>query len=203
MFPIATVQGVKDGISTGMIIDLTEYLKKKEGATKVELQELTNVVATKLDAEPQHKHHIDDIKQLQSLLESKFDKGEKYSFNTIISDIDKIPYIESPKIKMLNIGDADSENPYTIYVDDASGDLMIVLDGVLIGSYSKSANKWNLIGLENDISLDEYYQKSEIDTKIAKINEILANHYQALVELCEKHGMIDSDTNDGTNITPE
>ena len=57
MLPIATVQGVKDGISTGMIIDLTEYLKKKEGATKVELQELTDVVATKLDAEPQHKHN--------------------------------------------------------------------------------------------------------------------------------------------------
>ena len=33
-------------------------------------------IANKLDATPQHKHHIDDIKQLQSQLDSKYDKNE-------------------------------------------------------------------------------------------------------------------------------
>ena len=40
MLPISTVQGVKDGISTGMIIDLSEYLKKNEGVSKEEHAEL-------------------------------------------------------------------------------------------------------------------------------------------------------------------
>ena len=54
MLPIATVQGVRDGISTGMIIDLSEYLKKTEGVSKEEMQSLESVVANKLDIEPQH-----------------------------------------------------------------------------------------------------------------------------------------------------
>ena len=40
MLPIATVQGVRDGISTGMIIDLSEYLKKSEGVSKEEANAL-------------------------------------------------------------------------------------------------------------------------------------------------------------------
>ena len=68
MLPIFTTSQVKDGIDTGdLLIDLTEYMKKKDGATKTELESLVSVVAGKLDAEPQHKHHIDDIKQLASV----------------------------------------------------------------------------------------------------------------------------------------
>ena len=49
MLPIATVQGVKNGISTGMIIDLSDYLKKTEGVTKDEFTSLENTVSGKLD----------------------------------------------------------------------------------------------------------------------------------------------------------
>ena len=97
MLPIHTVQGVRDGISTGMIIDLSEYLKKTEGVSKKEFQTLETTVGGKLDIEPMHKHHIEDIKQLQSSLDSKYDKGEKYSYNVILSDTEKIPKQEIKK----------------------------------------------------------------------------------------------------------
>ena len=104
MLPIFTTGQVKDGIDIGDLkIDLSDYMMKKDAATKKEVEELTAVVANKLDAEPQHKHHIEDIKQLETALASKFDTGEKYSYTTIISDIETIPYLEAPKIKILSI----------------------------------------------------------------------------------------------------
>ena len=222
MLPIFTTGQVKDGIDSGdLMIDLSEYMKKKEGATKNELNELTSVVASKLDKEPQHKHHIEDIKELQEALQGKLDTSEKYSFNTIISDIDKIPYIESPKIKMLNIGNAESENPYTFYTDEASGDLMIVCDGILIGNYNKATNSWSFGGVLLNSVLENHYEalnavsnatlinindiailNTKINDYITKTDAILQNHYQALIQLCEQHGMIDSYEPDSPNITP-
>lgn len=309
MLPIATVQGVREGISTGMIIDLSEYLKKAEGVSKEEFNSLEEVVGQKLDSEPIHKHHIEDIKQLESVLNNKFDKSEKYSYNVILSDSEKISFLESPKMLTMEIASKFDVEGYKFYVDDSSGDLMITLNDILIGSYSKSGNNWLLNGLETDMNNcatkdhvhdDKYYSKTEVDTKItnhthenidnnltisgniyknlvssekqleirtaskdsismdlgkvaivmddsensyialtaadlhfmsnklwffgtecnmpstkllvqnvdilAKINEletILQNHYQALKILCEKHEMIDSNANDGSNITPE
>ena len=103
MLPIATVQGVREGISTGMIIDLSEYLKKAEGVSKEEFNSLEEVVGQKLDSEPIHKHHIEDIKQLESVLNNKFDKSEKYSYNVILSDSEKISFLESPKMLTMEI----------------------------------------------------------------------------------------------------
>ena len=126
MLPIATVQGVKDGISTGMIIDLSEYLKKSEGVSKDEFVTLESTVWGKLDSEPMHKHHIEDIRQLQSSLDSKYDKGEKYSYNVILSDSEKIPYLEAPKVLSMEIANKFAVEGYKFYVDDGNGDLMIV-----------------------------------------------------------------------------
>jgi hypothetical protein len=42
-----------------------------------------------------------------------------------------------------------------------------------------------------------------ITTKINDIENILKNHYQALLTLCQEHGMVDSNTSDGNKITPE
>jgi hypothetical protein len=41
----------------------------------------------------------------------------------------------------------------------------------------------------------------DVSTKITQMEAILQNHYQALLQLCQNHGMIDSDTSDGSNIT--
>ena len=69
MLPVFTTQQVKDGITSGdFMIDLSDYMKKKDAATKVDLNNLTSVVANKLDKEPQHNHHISDIKELQEVL---------------------------------------------------------------------------------------------------------------------------------------
>ena len=230
MLPIFTTGQVKDGIDIGDLkIDLSDYMMKKDAATKKEVEELTVVVANKLDAEPQHKHHIEDIKQLETALASKFDTGEKYSYTTIISDIETIPYLEAPKIKILSIGDMETENSYKFYVDDSNGDLMIVLNDMLIGTYVKSSNNWILGGVNmNDLNISGINDKvlehdgmiqtnsvnitdnlGKINALTASLNEyitktdaILKNHYDALIELCDKHGMIDSNTSDGDQITP-
>ena len=158
MLPVFTTDQVKDGVDTGdLLIDLSEYMKKKDGATKTELDSLTAVVANKLDVEPQHKHHIDDVKQLQSALDGKFDKTELYAYNTILSDVDKIAYIEAPKVQHLEVAMNSTVEGYNFYVDDANGDLMILSpSSALIASYSMASNSWSFGGVSlNDIANNE------------------------------------------------
>ena len=198
MLPIATVQGVKDG-NTGMMIDLSEYIKKKDAATKVDLQSLTTVVSGKLDATPQHKHDIADVKDLREELDSKYDTSKKYSYNVLLSDSEKIPYLEAPKVLSLEIANKYDAEGYMLYVDDKSGDLMITLNELLIGSYSKAAGKWSF---ESDNSAIDAVD-AKINEYIAKTDAVLKNHYDALLLLCEKHGMVDGDGDAGNNISPE
>ena len=174
MLPLFTTTQVKDGVDVGDYkIDLSDYMKKQDAASKQEIQVLTEALANKLDATPQHKHHIDDIKQLQSSLDSKYDKSEKYSHNVILNDTHTIPYLESPKIEVLEIVENKDSVGYKFYVDDGSGDLFITLDDVLIGSYLKSAAKWNLIGIN-----------TEVDDKVDNHETILENHSEALNAVC-------------------
>ena len=316
-----TTTQVKDGIDTGdLLLDLSDYMKKKDAeklATKSALNELVEVVAGKLDATPQHKHQIDDIKQLQEELNSKYDKGEKYSHNVILNDTEKIAYLESPKVTRLEVAMNSIADGYSFYVDDSNGDLMIVSPAsVLIATYSVAAHSWSFGGVKidditthqevlenhtealnavcnatlvnisdiaavqdavdnhshetinNNLSVNgtltvgsKIYTNSRIrltdgaDKKyveivnqgggnlnailfspsnkeekkitlldvngntslpgelnvngtnvLAKITEmetILKNHYDALLVLCQKHGMVDSNTNDGSNVTPK
>jgi hypothetical protein len=225
MLPLFTTGQVKDGIDTGdLMLDLSDYMKKKDGATKIELNNLSAVVANKLDATPQHNHHIEDIKQLQSLLDAKYDKGEKYPYNTILSNPEKISYLEAPTVQTLNI------NGYIFYVD-TNGDLMITLNNVLIGSYSNVSGKWSFetdtstidnvlenhgealnavcnATLKNITDISTNHTKinsveSIINEYIAKTDAVLKNHYDALLLLCEKHGMVDGDGDGASNISPQ
>ena len=133
MLPIATTGQIKDGYVGGnLTIDLSEYMKKKDGATKTELQSLTDVVANKLDATPIHKHDVADIKELQEKLDSKYDTSKQYSYNTILSDSEKIPFIESPKMLSMEIASQFDMDGYRFYVDNSSGDLMITLNDIAI-----------------------------------------------------------------------
>ena len=229
MLPILTTGQIKDGVVGGnYMIDLSEYMKKKEGATKTELDTLTSIVANKLDVEPQHKHHIDDIKQLETALASKYDTSEKYSYSVILSDSEKIPYLEAPKVGLLEVVNKFDAEGYKFYVDDGSGDLMIVFNDVLIGTYVKSTGNWILGGFNLDETLENHYEalnavcnatlvnigsisanttkitsmEERIDAYIAKTDAVLKNHYDALLALCEKHGMVDSNTGDGDKISP-
>ena len=77
MLPVFTTQQVKDGIDySDLMLDLSDYMKKKDAATKTELETLTAVVANKLDKQPQHKHIIEDVDQLQTVLDTKFNENE-------------------------------------------------------------------------------------------------------------------------------
>ena len=239
MLPVFTTGQVRDGVDTGdLLIDLTEYMKKKDGATKTELESLVSVVAGKLDASPQHKHHIDDIKQLETALAGKYDTSEKYSYSVILSDSEKIPYLEAPKVETLEIVPDKESAGYKFYVDEGSGDLMIVHDDVLIGTYVKASHNWilggvnlaeisNVGGVQSELdalsttvtSHDARITENTIDiaanlTKItglmatmneyiAKTDAVMKNHYDALLLLCQKHGMVDSDGTDGDKVSPE
>lgn len=232
MLPVFTTVQVKDGIDTGdYMLDLSEYMKKKDAATKTDLQSLTNVVAGKLDANPQHKHDIADVKDLREELDSKYDTSKKYSYNVILSDSEKIPYLEKPRVSELDISANRDIDGYRFYVDDKSGDLMIVLNEVLIASYSIAAGKWSF---ETDTSsidavLDNHGEalnavcnatlknitdiatvnaktisvEGIINEYIAKTDAVLKNHYDALLLLCQKHGMVDGDGDAGNNIAPQ
>ena len=189
MLPVFTTDQVKDGVDTGdLLIDLSEYMKKKDGATKTELDSLTAVVANKLDVEPQHKHHIDDVKQLQSALDGKFDKTERYAHNTILSDVDKIAYIEAPKVQHLEVAMNSTVEGYNFYVDDASGDLMILSpSSVLIATYSLASNSWTFGGVSlKDIANNESVNTEISNLKAADANTatILENHTDALNAVC-------------------
>ena len=228
MLPIFTTTQVKDGIDSGdLMLDLSDYMKKKDAATKTDINTLTAALANKLDATPQHKHQIDDIKQLQNALDGKLDKGERYPHNQILSDVEKIAYIEAPRVKQLDISANNSIDGYIFYVDPASGDLMITLNDVLIGSYSIAAGKWSFetdeAVLENhtealnavcnatlrnitDISSNRTKInafESALNEYIAKTDAVLKNHYDAILLLCQKHGMIDGDGDGASNITPQ
>ena len=173
MLPFTTTQ-VQNGIDhTDYMIDLSDYVKKKDAATKTDIDAILEVVAGKLDASPQHKHHIDDIKQLQLALDSKYDKSEKYSHNVILNDTEKIQYLESPKIEVMEIVKNKDSSGYKFYIDDSNGDLMIVLDDILIGMYSRASSKWSF---EADLT--------DINSQIASHEAILGNHYEALNAVC-------------------
>ena len=268
MLPVFTTGQVKDGVDSGdLLIDLTEYMKKKDGATKTELESLVSVVAGKLDAKPQHKHHIDDIKQLETALAGKYDTSQKYSYNVILSDSEKIPYLEAPRVGMLDISANREINGYRFYVDDSNGDLMVVHEDILIASYTKAAHTWSFSGLNlseineltaqlNELSVEaatvheNHYEalsavcnatlfnitdintlksslqnthsivtdnsidiatnttkitglQAAVNEYIAKTDAILKNHYDALLLLCQKHGMVDADGDGASNISPQ
>ena len=247
MIPILTTGQVKDGVDAGdFMIDLSEYVKKKDAATKTELQELVQVVAGKLDATPQHKHDISNVKDLREELDSKYDTSQKYSHNVILSDTEKIAYIEAPKVQRLELATNEITDGYSFYVDDSNGDLMIVSPAsVLIASYSVASNSWNFGGVNlNDVTniggitseisaiktanvntnnvLENHNERITandiavvaaeakitqmqvaFNEYVTKTDAVMKNHYDALLMLCEKHGMVDSNTGDGDKVSPE
>ena len=204
MLPVFTTTQVKDGFgSADLMIDLSEYIKKKDVedlVTQEEFNSLTTVVASKLDATPQHKHHIDDIKQLEQALAGKYDKGERYPHNQILSDVEKISYIEAPELGSLKLGG------YCFSVDESNGDLMITAGDNMIATYSKASHNWIFEGFNIGSLVDGQMlvdNISALDVKINNVETILKNHYDAILLLCQQHGLVDSNTNDGDKVTPK
>ena len=109
--------------------------------------------------------------------------------------------------------------------------MILAPDYLLIAIYSKSAGKWNFetdtteidsvlenhgealnavcnATLKNITDISTNHTKinsveSIINTYVAKTDAVLKNHYDAILLLCQKHGMIDSEPNDGDKVSPE
>ena len=183
MLPIYTTGQVQNGITPGgdLMLDLSDYMKKKDAeklATTEALEALSDIVSGKLDSSPQHKHHIEDVKQLEEALNSKYDKSEKYSHNVILNDIEKISYLEAPKIELMEIVKDKDGSGYKFYVDDSNGDLMITLDDVLIGSYFKATGKWSFNGMDSEAELAEITKDITILKKdLYDCNNTIMNNY--------------------------
>ena len=137
------------GASGGTIsINLTNYALKEDTATKEEFNKLVDTVANKLDKSPQHHHKISEIDELQTELNAKYDKNNKYSYNVILSDSEKIPLLENTKIINLDIAPNKNTSGYVLKVDSTSGDLQILKNNVVIMSYNSALNRWLLNGID-------------------------------------------------------
>ena len=185
-----TTGQVMNGIdASDLMIDLSDYSKKVDTATKIDLNALSDVVANKLDKTPQHKHDISDIKELQNQLDRKYDIGTKYSYNAILSDPELINYIVSPKVECLEVTQGKEVDGYKLSVD-SNGDLMIYSpSNLLIASYDAGNGSWILGG-------------TNLKSFITETNAVLKNHYDALCILAEKLGLKDDNSDDGSKITP-
>ena len=148
-------------------LDLTNYALKDDTATKIDIEDLKNKIANKLDKEGSHQHTITDIKELTQTLNSKLDNGRMYSYKTLINDVETIPYLQDLKTPMLTIAKNKlDENGYIINVDE-SGDLLISLNSVVIAFYNKAANNWII----NNVNINQF---------ITETQATLKNHYDAI-----------------------
>lgn len=184
-----TTKQIEKGISADdIMLDLSDYAKKDDTATKIDLDALTSVVSNKLDITPQHRHDIEDIKELQNQLNRKYDIGTKYSYKAILSDPELIDYIVYPKVECFEITQQREIDGYKLKVD-TNGDLMIYSPtDLLIASYSNGC--W-IFGGQN------------LKTFIEETNSVLQNHYAAIKILAQQHGLVDVDgNNNDTKITP-
>ena len=166
-------------------IDLSGYATTTTAdKLTISIEDLQKKVANKLDSNPiDHKHTISQIEQLEQNLNNKLSipssDETKYSYNTLLKDWQSIPYLENVKIPQLDISVDASTSGYVFSVD-ATGDLLITNNDVVVAHYNKAANKWILNG----------------------ISDVLINHYEVLNIILDKLGLKDADTTDGNKITP-
>ena len=159
----------------------------------ISIENLNKSVANKLNSNPvDHEHSISQITQLQETLNNKLSipssDASKYSYNALLKDWDSIPYLKSVKIPTLDIAVDKNTSGYVFNVD-SSGDLMITYNEVVIASYNKASSTWIFNG-------------NDINKFITSTNDVLKNHYDALLIILDKLGLKDSNDTDGDKITP-
>ena len=159
----------------------------------ISIENLNKSVANKLNSNPvDHEHSISQITQLQETLNNKLSipssDATKYSYNALLKDWDSIPYLKNVKIPTLDIA-VDKNTSGYIFNVDSSGDLMITYNEVVIASYNKASSTWIFNG-------------NDINKFITSTNDVLKNHYDALLIILDKLGLKDSNDTDGDKITP-
>ena len=104
--------------------------------------------------------------------------------NTINANSERITNLDSKVDKNINESTVIHENHYEA--------LNAVCNATLVNitEIASNATKINTA----IASLNDY---------IAKTDAIIKNHYEALLILCQKHGMVDSNTGDGDKVSPK
>ena len=160
----------------------------------ISIENLNKSVANKLNSNPvDHEHTINQIQQLEQTLNNKLSiptsDDNKYSYNALLKDWDSIPYLKNVKIPTLDIAVDKNTSGYVFSVDSSTGDLMITYNEVVIASYNKASSTWIFNG-------------NDINKFITSTNDVLKNHYDALIIILDKLGFKDSNDTDGDKITP-
>lgn len=154
------MDGVGNGYNTAGI--MSEFARKDEVPTKEEFDNLTDVVASKLDANPAHTHEISQIKELQNTLNTKLSSDKKYNYSSILSNPEAIDYIKSLETLGLKLVPSKTADGYEFEVNSV-GDLRIIYKDDVIMNYDAVNRKW----LIDDID----------------IKQVLQNHTEALKTL--------------------
>lgn len=163
-----TVKQVENGFIDITKLDLDKYAKKDEVVDKKSFTDLTNIVAGKLDSSPMHEHDISDIDQLEMVLNGKLD-NKTYSYTTILSDPEKINYLEKVKSLKYEVSSSKDVKGYQIETDSV-GDLKILLNGIVVASYNKTTSSWVFNG-------------NDLNKFINEANDALKNHKEAIEKL--------------------
>ena len=79
------------------------------------------------------------------------------------------------------------------------------LNAILFSPNNTEEKVITLLSADGNTSLPGHLtvKGTNILSKITELENILKNHYDALLILCQKHGMVDSNTSDGSNVTPK
>ena len=167
MFTMSEADTGSNSTTTTVKIDLSNYALSSETATKVDLEALQTIVAKKLEREQMHSHSIAEVDHLQIELNCKYDISKQYSYAAILSDSEKIPYLEDIKVKQLDITTDNTSSDYIFKVDSSSGDLLIYNNSVCILSYNKALGHW-------------IFGSTDLNEFMTEVNDTLVNHCEAL-----------------------
>ena len=176
-------------------IDLSGYATTSTtDKLTISIADLEKSMANKLNSNPvDHKHTINQITQLEQALDNKLSvpttDDNKYSYNTLLKDWKQIPYLEAVKIPKLDVAVDESTSGYVFNVDK-SGDFLITnSDGIVNTFYDKAKGTW-------------FIGETNLNAFISNTNEVLKNHYEALMIILDKLGYKDDDKTDGDKVTP-
>jgi len=155
--------GVGDIAETLTNINVEDFAKKSEVATKEDLNTLSGIVANKLDSSPIHHHDIADIDQLATVLGDKLDRTQTYNYSSILSNPEEINYLNQLKTPSIILSPCKQLSLYSFELD-SNNNLKILYVGsnpsITIASYNLSSAAW-VFGSYN-------------------IGEVLQNHHDAI-----------------------
>ena len=176
-----TVSEIENGTAGELIVDLSDYVKRNEVSSIIDLEGLKEKLGNKLDKTPEHR---------QNILDSKLSATKLYSYKTIISDIEKIETLENPTItNKLNLRSPDETTTYQIYAVD---------DGLVITESSKSIPILKYLKTDDSV----WIQGENLTKFIKDTNAVLKNHYDAIKLIAEKVGLTDSGKDEDETISP-